>query len=437
MPEPRPWRRALAWLAFLGPFFFASYGFANWLASRRAEVGAIAFGWESNIPFLPWTIVPYWSIDALYALSVFVCASRRELDAHAWRLLLAQVVAVACFLLFPLRFIFVRPETDGFFGWMFDVLMGFDKPFNQAPSLHIALLVILWPLYLRHAPAAWRWAVNAWFVLIGASVLTTYQHHFIDLPTGALAGLLCLWLIPDQGASPLAAARLTADPRRRQLAGRYAAGALAAAALALWIGGWALWLLWAACSLAMVAGIYAFLDEKAFQKSADGSMNAAVRWLLAPYLAGAWLNSRWWTRSSQLACTVVPGLLIGRVPTRAERDAQGIRSVVDMSAELPCAATGVQYISVPQLDLTAPSAGQLERAVRAIDTAMADGPVLVCCALGFSRSAAAIAAWLVASGRAIGAAEAVEQVRRARPAAVLGPELLAVLQQFASLRRGT
>jgi protein-tyrosine phosphatase len=437
VPEPRPWRRALAWLAVLGPFFFASYGFANWLASRRAEVGAIAFGWESNIPFLPWTIVPYWSIDALYALSVFVCASRRELDAHAWRLLLAQVVAVACFLLFPLRFTFVRPETDGFFGWMFDLLMGFDKPFNQAPSLHIALLVILWPLYLRHAGTASRWAVNAWFILIGASVLTTYQHHFIDIPTGALAGLLCLWLIPDQGASPLAAARLSGDPRRRQLAGRYAAGALVAAALALWLGGWALWLLWPAGSLAMVAGIYAFLDEKAFQKAADGSMNAAVRWLLAPYLAGAWLNSRWWTRSSQLACTVVPGLLIGRVPTRAEREAQGIRSVVDMSAELPCAATGVQYISVPQLDLTAPSAGQLERAVRAIDTAMADGPVLVCCALGFSRSAAAIAAWLVASGRAIGAAEAVEQVRRARPAAVLGPELLAVLQQFASLRRGT
>ena len=435
MPEPRPWRRALAWLAFLGPFFFASYGFANWLASRRAGVGAIVFDWEGGIPFLPWTIVPYWSIDVLYALSLFVCAARRELDLHAGRLLLAQGISVACFLLFPLRFTFVRPETDGFFGWMFDVLMGFDKPFNQAPSLHIALLVILWPLYLRHTRPASRWLVNAWFALIGASVLTTYQHHFIDIPTGALAGLLCLWLIPDQGRSPLAGARLSHDPRRRQLAARYAAGALAAAALALWLGGGALWLLWAAVSLAMVAAIYAVLDEKAFQKAADGSMNAAVRWLLAPYLAGAWLNSRWWTRSSDLASTVVPGLLIGRLPTRAEREAQGIRSVVDMSAELPCTASGVQYISVPQLDLTAPSAGQLERAVRAIDAAMAHGPVLVCCALGFSRSAAAIAAWLVASGRAIGAAEAVEQVRRARPAAVLGPELLEVLHQFAS-RRG-
>lgn len=314
---------------------------------------------------------------------------------------------------------------------MFDVLTGFDKPFNQAPSLHIALLVILWLLYLRHAGGAWRWLVRGWFALIGVSVLTTYQHHFIDVPTGVFVGWLCLWLLPDAGRSPLASARLSDDPRRRRLATRYAGGAVLALAAALVLGGAALWLLWAGGALAIVAAIYAFLDENAFQKAADGSMSAAARWLLAPYLVGAWLNSRWWTRSSRLACPVVPGLLIGRLPTRAERESQGIRSVVDMSAELPCAASGVHYISVPQLDLTVPSARQLERAVQAIDSSMANGPVLVCCALGLSRSAAAVAAWLVATGRAIGVPEAVEQVRRARPAAVLGPDLLEVLHRFA------
>jgi len=432
--EPRPWRRALAWLAFLGPLFFASYGLANWLASRRAEVGAIVFEWESAIPFLPWTIVPYWTIDVLYGVSLFVCTSRRELDVHVRRLLLAQAVAVACFLLFPLRFTFARPETAGVFGWMFDVLTGFDKPFNQAPSLHIALLVILWLLYLSHARGAWRWLVHGWFAVIALSVLTTYQHHFIDVPTGAFLGWLCVWLLPDEGRSLPSTARLTHDPARRRLALRYAAGAALAAGAAVAIGGWGIWLLWPAASLAIIAAIYAFLDEGAFQKAVDGSMSPAVRWLLAPYLAGAWLNSRWWTRSSRLACPVVPGLLIGRLPTLAEREAQGIRSVVDMSAELPCSARGVRYTSVPQLDLTAPSPSQLERAVLAIDAAMPHGPVLVCCALGFSRSAAAVAAWLVATGRAMGVAEAVEQVRRARPAAVLGPELLEVLRSFASRR---
>jgi protein-tyrosine phosphatase len=435
VPEPRPWRRSAAWLALLGPLFFATYGFANWVAGRRAEVGVVAFDWERSIPFLAWTIVPYWTIDALYGLSLFLCATRAQVDVLAKRLLLAQAICIACFLAFPLRFSFERPETGGAFGWMFDVLMGFDKPFNQAPSLHVALLVILWLVYLRHTTTRWHWLVHGWFALIGVSVLTTYQHHFIDIPTGMLAGWLCAWLVPDAGRSPLRGAALSSDPQRRRLAGRYATGAAAAAALGLGISGWALWLLWVAVSLAMVAAIYAFLDERAFQKSAQGSLSPATRWLLAPYLAGAWLNSRWWTRARPLPDAVLPGLLIGRLPTRAEREAQGIRAVVDMSAELPCAAVGVRYASVPQLDLTLPSAAQLERAVRAIEAAMASGPVLVCCALGFSRSAAAVAAWLVATGRAAATADAVEQVRRARPAVVLAPELVEAVDRFARRTR--
>ncbi|HNE01001.1 MAG TPA: serine/threonine protein phosphatase, partial [Plasticicumulans sp.] len=78
--EARPWPRALLWLAVLGPLFFLSYGAANWLASRRAGVGSLVFDWEHAIPFWPWTILPYWSIDLLYALPLFVCTTRRELD---------------------------------------------------------------------------------------------------------------------------------------------------------------------------------------------------------------------------------------------------------------------------------------------------------------------------------------------------------------------
>ena len=145
----RPWGRAFGWLAFLGPFFFATYGFATWATAQRPHVGALVFDWERMIPFLPWTIVPYWSIDLLYGLSLFTCTDRRELDTHAKRLLTAQIVAVCCFLLFPLTFTFERPMSDGVFGWLFQVLGLFDKPFNQAPSLHVALLVVLWAQYGR------------------------------------------------------------------------------------------------------------------------------------------------------------------------------------------------------------------------------------------------------------------------------------------------
>ena len=71
----RPWGRATRWLLFLAPFFFLSYGAANWLAAMHADVGSVVFAWENRIPFLPWTIIPYWSIDILYGISLFVCAS--------------------------------------------------------------------------------------------------------------------------------------------------------------------------------------------------------------------------------------------------------------------------------------------------------------------------------------------------------------------------
>lgn len=91
----------MLWLLFLGPFFFASYGLANWLTSQRGDVGSLAFDWERGMPLWPWTILPYWSIDLLYGLSLLLPRDKRELDTHCLRLLSAQVLSVTCFLLFP------------------------------------------------------------------------------------------------------------------------------------------------------------------------------------------------------------------------------------------------------------------------------------------------------------------------------------------------
>ena len=68
--EAWPWRRAAAWLLFLAPFFFITYGLANWSATQRTDVPSLVFDWEHSIPFWAWTILPYWSIDALYGLSL-------------------------------------------------------------------------------------------------------------------------------------------------------------------------------------------------------------------------------------------------------------------------------------------------------------------------------------------------------------------------------
>lgn len=415
----RPWRRALLWLLLLGPFFFASYGLATHLAAQRVDVPSVVFDWERHLPFWPWTIVPYWSIDLLYGVSLFLCTRRHELDRHALRLLTAQVVAVTCFILWPLRFSFERPDTQGAFGWMFDVLAGFDKPFNQAPSLHIALLVILWVKFYDHLRGAWRWLLHGWFALIGMSVLTTWQHHFVDVPTGALLGWLCVWLWPDMPfASPLRRGMEPMHPRRIRLALVYAVGGALFATAAVVLRGTAWWLLWVTVALWLVALAYAWTGAGAFQKDGDARMRPAVRWLMAPYQWAAWVNSRLWTRRHPQPVHIGAGVWLGRLPT--QRDRHRFAAVVDVSAELPLPHPGAHDTAVPMLDLVPPSAMQLRQAASTIEAARTHGEVLVCCALGYSRSACAVAAWLLQSGRATDWPSALLQVQAAKPTVVLG-----------------
>lgn len=430
--ERRPVLRAILWIALLGPFFFASYGFANWLASHRADVGSIAFEWERSIPFVPWTIVPYWSIDLFYGLSLLICATRRELDRHAQRLFAAQVISVACFIVFPLRFSFDRPAlADGVFGALFAALGSFDKPFNQAPSLHISLLVLIWVRLAAHCRPLWlRLALHVWMTLVGVSVLTTYQHHFIDIPTGLAVGFAILWALPEGARSPLAGISIMPASQRRRLATIYGIGALLLTACAF-AGGWWLWMLWPALSLAIVALNYLAIGERGFQKSESGAMSAGAWGLLAPYFLGAWLNSRIRNAGRPKSGLVVDGVSVGRIRGPLDADRASFAAVVDICAELPFAATAAQfYRSIPVLDLTVPSADKLREAVGAIEEARKHGPVLVCCAVGLSRSASAVVAWLVATGRAASVDDAIAKVREARPSLVVYPALRSTIEEL-------
>lgn len=406
-------KAAALWLAFLAPFFYLTYGTANWLASQQPDVPDLAFSWERHVPFIAWSIVPYWSINLFYALSLFVNDTPEGVGRLAKRYLTAQLVAVSCFIAFPLQAIFVRPETSGLPGFMFDVLAGFDKPFNQAPSLHIALLVIIWDHLRRRLQGAALGVWHIWCVLIGLSVMTTWQHHFIDIPTGALLGLFALWLFPADAPSPAAGFRPTRDPKARRLALFYAAGSalfLLLAVLATTRTGWALLLLWPALALAIVAFGYAGAGEAVFQKKRNGRVSLASSWLLAPYRLGARINIWAWTRSLPASVEIAGGVHLGRFPRPSEL--RGFAGVVDMTGEFARPqAPHLTWLAFPSLDLLHLGADQRRDAAAAVEELRLRGPVLVCCALGFQRSATTVMTWLTASGHAGSEQEAADMIR--------------------------
>jgi hypothetical protein len=405
-----PWFRMLAWIAFLGPFFFLTYNFANGVASRRAHVPELMFPWEKHIPFLAWTILPYWSSDVLYMLSLAVCRTREELDLHGKRLVAIQVFAIACFLAFPLRCVFERPQLHGWEAGLFRALQSFDRPYNQAPSLHAALAVILWSRFRAHTAGLFRILLGGWFVLMGLSTLTTYQHHFIDVPTGLWAGVLVIAALPE---------RRTADPHI-PLTLMYLSGSVVCTAAAFWLRGFGWLLLWPGFALSMVAAAYWTGDSAWIRRTV----------LMLPYTAAAWINSRLWTRGEPAKNLLADAVWIGRAPSRLDR--KGMNSVVDLAPEL--STRGDAHVAM--LDLMPPTEEQLDAAVGAIMSLAGQRPTLVCCALGYSRSAITSAAWLMAAGHASNCDDALEQVRRARPRVVIGLEFKSRLKQWAEKHNG-
>ena len=423
------WQRATGWLAVLGTFFYASYGFSNWLASQRSDVPVVVFAWERAVPFLAWTIVPYWSTNVLFALSLYLCRSRAELDSHAKRLLTAQVIAVACFIAFPLRASFAKPQTGGLFGFFFEALGAFDKPFNQAPSLHIALTTVLFALYVRILP---RWALPAfmlWSLLVVASVMTTYQHHFIDIPTGFMLGLVCIWMWPLAGGNRLVRWRMTEDAQRRTLALRYAIAAGVLVLAATVFTGAFLWLFWPAVALAAVLAAYLGFGSPLFAKSADGRIDGATRLILLPYLLGAWLNVRLWTRNEPPSVEISDGVWLGRFPSAT--DCKRMNAVVDMTCEFSRPRFAGTWTAIPMLDLVAPEPASLQAAAEQVERLRLQGPVLVCCALGYGRSAAVLAVWLVRTQRATDLQAALRYLKDKRPRLTLNARQLRAVTEAA------
>jgi membrane-associated phospholipid phosphatase len=189
--------KALAVSVGLSSLFLIIYGGCNWITSHRANVGTLYFDWERAIPFAPFFILPYMSIDLFFVAAPFLCRSDRELSILAKRTAAAIITAGICFLIFPLRFAFPRPHAEGWLGALFDWFRGIDAPYNLLPSLHAALMLILADVYLRNTRGLLRIAIIAWLILVALSPILTYQHHLIDIFGGFLLAAFCFAVFRD------------------------------------------------------------------------------------------------------------------------------------------------------------------------------------------------------------------------------------------------
>jgi protein-tyrosine phosphatase len=419
--------KALVVSAGLSTLFLIVYSGCNWLTARRANVGTFYFEWERTIPFVPFFILPYMSIDLFFVAAPFFCRTDRELSILAKRITAAIIVAGICFLLFPLRFAFPRPHAGGWLGALFDWFRGMDAPYNLLPSLHAALMLILLDIYFRHTRGFVRVATMIWFVLIALSPVLTYQHHFIDIVGGFVLAGYCFYLFRDSTHAPPVV-------MNRRIGSYYAAGAAVLLIIGAIFWPWGVLLLWPAIALGIVAIAYFRAGPIVFRKT-EGKLPWSTRFVLAPCLLCQYLSllyyrsqCRWWDK-------VTPQIWIGgKLGCRSANKALccGVVSVLDLSAEFSEAKPfrKINYRNIPVLDLTAPTQAQLAEMSKFIGNHSRNGVVYVHCKIGYSRSAAAIAAYLTMSGKVKTAEEAFAMIRRVRPSVVIRPEVLSALSEF-------
>jgi len=424
--------KAFAVSAGLSVLFLIVYGGCNWITGQRGQVGSFYFQWERAIPFVPFMILPYMSIDLFFVAAPFLCRTDEELRVFSRRVIAAILIAGLCFLLFPLRFAFPRPHASGWLGAIFDWFRGMDSPFNLLPSLHAALLLLLVDLYMRNLRGFFSFAAVLWFFLIGLSPLLTYQHHVIDIVGGFVLAGYCFYLFREPSlALPVVV--------NRRIGLYYLAGAVVALLLSAIFWPWGVLLLWPASALGIVASAYFGAGPIIFHKT-KGKLPWSTRFVLAPCLLGQYLSLLYYRSQCRCWDEVTQRIWIGgKLGACSAKKALcgGVTAVLDLSAEFSEAQPfrNINYRNIPVLDLTAPTEAQLVEMSEFIGNNSRNGAVYVHCKIGYSRSAAAVAAYSIMSGNANTAKEAFAIIRRVRPSIVIRPEVISALSEFASRRR--
>ena len=423
--------RAL-WTAIMGLFFFLIYGSSNEIGSLTAPHSSVLWDWERNLPFVPELILPYMSSDLVFVIAFLMASTRKNIQKLALRSGLAIVISALFFLAVPLAFSFERPEITGWPKFWFD-LLSLDKPYNQFPSLHIALGYLAWHTITGRMNGFAKTVTTIWFLLILTSTLLVYQHHFIDLPGGAAVAVLVFRLIPESGTPWITLGFVT--PRHLHMALRYLVLATVAVVIAFSVASesipGAVVSASIALSLILVSGSYV-LGANGFLHKQRGGYSLFIWLLYWPYLAGSFLNWRYWQARVPLMSEVETGVWIGARPGDADWEEirqRGIETVIDLVPELPVAPPHtVTHTHIPLLDIAIPDPAILDDIAKRIDAAAKSGGVLVHCALGMSRSVLAICAWLMRNGRT--AQHALEVLDRARPDRVTRPYIAISLELY-------
>jgi hypothetical protein len=190
-------------------YFVGGYGLMN---HRPFTHGArqLHTSIDDSIPFLPWTVIIYWSVYAAYAWPLFVVRCPRLFRRTAFAYLAILTVAYLSFRFFPVTAAGLRPDIStldphSFCDWGIWLVYMLDAPHNLFPSLHLAIACqAAFSIWRAHRVVGWLAGLQA--LAIGISTWTVKQHWVADSGAALLLAAI-VHMIAMRGYNPMTVPR--------------------------------------------------------------------------------------------------------------------------------------------------------------------------------------------------------------------------------------
>lgn len=179
--------------------YFILYFLTEWLIP--AEICYPVHCWlDDVIPFCEWFLIPYfgWYVLIVVSLAYFLLYNVENFRGLQTYIIVTQVVAMACYILFPTRQD-LRPSVfprDNFLTDMVGLLYTVDTNTGVCPSLHVAYSLGIASAWLKEKTASF-WAkglVVVMVVLVCLSVAFVKQHSVVDIFAAIPVCVLAEWI---------------------------------------------------------------------------------------------------------------------------------------------------------------------------------------------------------------------------------------------------
>ena len=385
-------KERFVWLLYLGIVFFLLYGSVNQYALIIQTNTSFFMNWEKSIPFIESFIIPYMSSDILFVIAFLLHQTRISLKVLALRSFTSIVVSVLVFAVFPLKFSFEKPIVDNF---LFEILE-IDLPYNQMPSLHVSLAVILWFSMKNNIQSKLiKIVLFIWLVLVVLSTLLVYQHHFIDVPTGFLLGILIVYLINEKKETYFT--KSFTSPRNIKIALYYLFFSIVFMVLSFKLN--SLICLYLFLSIFFLSAIYAFgLNDLLVTKNAKANIFQKI--LFLPYFVGSHLSWIYYKKKIPFISNYNENIYFGRQADKIEYKKLkkiGITKIINLSPELQFNQTDIYQKRYNFLDLTIQAPENILEVIKEIEKS--EDKIYVHCKLGMARTILVISAYMLYQGK--------------------------------------